>query len=255
MFWGWSEARRVAGLADPAAGAERSGGRSLPCRTPPPGRYGRLHARFLRLAGGEAEAAQEAALVMLLRPGLRMLDAGCGPGTIARRLMAHEAGIDLTMVDTDPWMLAQCRDIGGRRLQGSLEHLPLPDGSVDVAFAFWSLETLADPSAGLRELVRVTRPGGWVAITFCARGGANDWLDLCVWLGIAVRRSGRMLSPDRVRRDLALAGGDEIRQLHCRGPAQALIARSVCRQTQQSLRRSKPRSGTCDGLLFCCGHK
>lgn len=241
MFRGWRKPHRAAGAVDGAAfAAERPDVQPVSCRTPAPERYRRLHARFLRLCGGEAEAALEAALVMLLRPGLRMLDAGCGPGTIARRLLAQEARIDLTLVDTDPRMLAQCREIGGRRLLGTLESLPLQDGSVDAAFAFWSLETLADPSAGLREMLRVTRPGGWVAIAFCARGGEVDWLDRCVRLGIAVRGTGRMLAPDRVRRDLARAGAAEIRQLHSRGPAQALIARSLREQTGRRLPKSKP---------------
>ena len=162
---------------------------------------------------------------MLLRPGLRVLDAGCGPGTIARRLLAQEPRIDLTLIDNDPKMLSQCHDIGGLHLPGTLENLPLRDGSVDVATAFWSVETLANPSAGLRELVRVARPGGWIGIVFCAQDGTVDWLDRCIRLGIAVRGSGRMLAPARVRRDLAQAGVADIRQLQCRGPAKALIAR------------------------------
>ena len=240
MFWGWAETRRGAGPAVATGRTEECGEAAAPCRTPAPARYRRLHARFLRLAGGEAEAALEAALVMLLRPGLRVLDAGCGPGTIARRLVAQEARLDLTLVDSDPQMLAQCRDIRGRRVPGTLENLPMGDGSVDVALAFWSLETLADPSAGLHELLRVTRPGGWVAIAFCASGGAVDWLDRCVRLGIAVRGTGRMLAPDRVRHDLAQAGAEEIRQLHCRGPAQALIARRLCQHAGQRLCTAKP---------------
>ena len=179
---------------------------------------------------------------MLLRPGLRVLDAGCGPGTIARRLVAREPGIDLTLVDIDPRMLDQCRDIGGRCLLGKLEDLPLRDGSVDVALAFWSLETLADPSAGLRELLRVTRQGGWVGITFCAKEVSVDWLDRCVRLGIAVRGSGRMLAPDRVRHDLGLAGAAEILQLHCRGPAQALIVKTPGQPSGQRPRPPEPLS-------------
>lgn len=241
MFWPWSRARHASEAdAISISGAERSRRRALPCRTPPPARYARLHARFLRLAGGEAEAALEAALVMLLRPRLRVLDAGCGPGTIARRLKAQEPRIDLTLVDKDPQMLSQCHDIGGRPLLGTLENLPLRDGSVDVATAFWSIETLADPYAGLRELLRVTRPGGWIAIAFCAREGAVDWLDRCIRLGIALRGSGRMLAPTRVRCDLTRAGSGDIRQLHCRGPARALIARKQCEQVAQPRHMGKP---------------
>ena len=139
-----------------------------PSRTPAAGVYHRLHARFLRLAGGEAEAAQEAALTMLLRPGLRMLDAGCGPASVARRLLALESGLELTLLDKDPRMLAQCRDLNTMQVPASLTELPLPDRSFDLAFAFWSVETLTDPAVGLREVVRVIRPGSRIAVTFCA---------------------------------------------------------------------------------------
>lgn len=188
---------------------------------------------------------------MLLRPGLRVLDAGCGPGTIARRLVAREPGIDLTLVDVDPRVLGQCRDIGGRHLLGMLEDLPLRDGSVDIALAFRSLETLADPSAGVRELLRVTGKGGWVGITFCAQEVPVDWLDRCVRLGIAIRGSGRMLAPDRVRHDLALAGAAEILQLHCRGPAQALIVQSPGQASGQRPRTPEPLSCNGSAGLAC----
>lgn len=217
---------------DPGAGSSGAIGpggdaapAAAPCRTPLAGDYPRLHARFLRLAGGEAEAAQEAALSMLLRPGLHMLDAGCGPATVARRLLAVESRLNLTLLDTDPQMLDQCRDLDARQVTGSLARLPLADCSFDVAFALWSVETLADPAAGLRELVRVTRPGGWVAVTFCARCPKGDWLDRCLEVTMGIRRSGRMLDPEMVCGHLKSAGLDAIRPLHCRGPARALIGR------------------------------
>lgn len=197
--------------------------RGVPCRTPVSRVYHRLHARFLRLAGGEAEAAQEAALTMLLQPGLRMLDAGCGPATVARRLLALEGGLQLTLLDKDPWMLAQCRDLKATQVGGSLTKLPFRDCSFDVVFAFWSIETLADPGTGLRELVRVTRPGGWIAVTFCARCPGIDWVDRCFQIAISLRRSGRMLDPGAVQTALAEAGVAGIRHLHCRGPARAII--------------------------------
>lgn len=177
---------------------------------------------------------------MLLRPGLRVLDAGCGPGTIARRLLTQEPRIDLTLLDKDPQMLAKCHDIPGHHLQGRIESLPLRGGSVDIALAFWTLETLANPSAGLRELVRVTRPGGWIALAFCAQDGTVDWLDRCIRLGIAARGSGRMLARARVRRDLAQAGVADIRQLHCRGPARALIARKPDLRASSAQDKAKP---------------
>jgi ubiquinone/menaquinone biosynthesis C-methylase UbiE len=125
----WSDppAPRATLSAGDALTAGRPALRGAPCHTPAPGVYHRLHARFLRLAGGEAKAEQEAALTMLLRPWLRMLDAGCGPGTVARRLLALEGGLCLTLLDNDLRMLAQCRDLNATQVPGSLMQLPLPD--------------------------------------------------------------------------------------------------------------------------------
>ena len=103
--------------------------------------------------------------------------------------------------------------------------LPLPDRRVDVAFAFWSVETLADPAAGLREMVRFTRPGGWIAVAFRARCRRIDWIDRCFQAAIAICRSGRMLDPPEAREHMTTAGATDIRQLHCRGPARLFIGR------------------------------
>lgn len=164
---------------------------------------------------------------MLLRPGLRMLDAGCGPASVARRLLALEIGLDLTLLDNDPRMLAQCRDLHAMQVPGSLTELPLPDRSFDVAFAFRSVETLADPAVGLRELVRVTRPGGRIAVTFRARCPEIDWVDRCLQIAISLRNSDRMLDPGEVKAQLRFAGVARIRNLHCRGPARSRVGQKV----------------------------
>ena len=212
----------IAGADDPDRRIARS---AASCRTPAAGAYDRLHARFLRLSGGEAETAQEAALSMLLQPGLRMLDAGCGPATVARRLLALEDRLDLTLLDCDPEMLTQCRDLNAPQVLGSLSNLPFADRSFDVTFAFWSVETLPNPGEGLRELVRVTKPGGWTAVTFCAQCSAIDWIDRCFQIAIGLRNSGRMLDPDTALEYLVTMGLTDIRHLHCRGPARAFIGR------------------------------
>ena len=198
-----------------------------PCRTPAGEVYGRLHNRFLRLSGGEAECALEAALTMLLRPGLRMLDAGCGPATVARRLLTQEPALALTLLDNDPRILAAVSDLPAMAVGGSLADLPFADETFDIAFAFWSVETLADPAAGVRELVRVTRPGGRVALAFCARQRTADLIDRLHQLGILLRRSGRFLDPDMVPAALQAAGATRICGLHCRGPARAIMAQRI----------------------------
>ncbi|MCC5980042.1 MAG: methyltransferase domain-containing protein [Salinarimonas sp.] len=197
----------------------------MPLRNVAASAYARLHERFLRLAGGEAECAQEAALTMLLRPGLRLLDAGCGPAPVARRLLAREPGIHLTLVDQDMRMLAGLADMPAPVVRAGIAQLPFPDRCFDVVFAFWSLEMLEDPVAGLASLVRVTRPGGRIAVTFCAQRDGVDWIDRLHAFAIRLRRTGRFLDPRRISTALRVAGAGEIVTLHCRGPVCALIAR------------------------------
>lgn len=68
--------------------------------------YDRLHERWLRHAGGEAQSAFEGAVTALIRPGMRILDVGCGTGALARRLHAQfGATIEMTLVDACPQML------------------------------------------------------------------------------------------------------------------------------------------------------
>lgn len=189
--------------------------------------YSRLHERFLRLAGGEAQSAQEAVLTMLLRPGLHMLDAGCGPGMVARRLLAREPDIRLILLDHDLRMLEKCDGLPAPALCASLTGLPFAEARFDVSFAFWSLEMLDDPVAGLAEMVRVTCPGGLIAITFCAQRENPDWIDRLHACAIRLRRTGRFLDPQHMVTALGDLEVDDPVSLHCRGPACALLARRV----------------------------
>ena len=116
------------------------------------------------LRAARVGVALGATLMMLFRPGPRIMDAGCGPAPFPRGCRRRK-WIDLTLLDDDPRLLAQRREIGRMRVPGTLEGLPPRNGSVDVAVASRSPETPADPSLGLHELFRGTRPGGWIAIT------------------------------------------------------------------------------------------
>ena len=96
-------------------------------------RYDRSHARWLRHAGGEAQCAFEGAAAALLRPGMALLDAACGIGTVARRLLAGVDGpIDLTLLDAELGMLNLCTDLPATRTPGRIEAMPLPDNSFDL---------------------------------------------------------------------------------------------------------------------------
>jgi SAM-dependent methyltransferase len=92
------------------------------------------------------------------RADLRLLDFGCGTGTMAGHLGRFGA---VTAVDADTEAVAFCRQRGltdVRHLDGS--QLPFGEGEFDVATSFDVLEHIEDDFAALRELRRVLRPGG-----------------------------------------------------------------------------------------------
>jgi SAM-dependent methyltransferase len=128
--------------------------------------------------------AEEAAAFLLpsLRPGLRVLDVGCGPGSITRGLAERVApgrvvGLDLSR---ETLQVAR-RDAAARGLtnlayrEGSVYELPFADGEFDVAYAHQVLQHLRERPAALREMVRVVRPGGLVAVRDVDWGTAAYW--------------------------------------------------------------------------------
>jgi ubiquinone/menaquinone biosynthesis C-methylase UbiE len=115
-----------------------------------------------------------------LRPGQRVLDLGCGPGTDLAA-MAEVVAPDGSVVgvDRDPVMLAEARARTARhRLVeirgGDVHALPLSDGSVDRARADRVLQHVEDPSRVLAEFRRVARPGGRIVLA------EPDWEGLLV---------------------------------------------------------------------------
>jgi len=87
-----------------------------------------------------------------LAPGARVLDAGAGTGA----LWEYEHGARLTLMDFSP---AMRRDVGG-----DVSRLPFRGGVFDGAVCNHVLYHVPSPPDALRELRRVVRPGGWVAV-------------------------------------------------------------------------------------------
>jgi ubiquinone/menaquinone biosynthesis C-methylase UbiE len=135
----------------------------------------RQHAR--RTAG---EAA--AFLLPELRPGMRLLDIGCGPGSITRGLAERLAPGEVVGVDLSRETLAAARaDAAARGLtnlryeEASVYALPFPDAAFDVAYAHQVTQHLREPAAALGEMLRVVRPGGLVAVRDV------DWETAAYW--------------------------------------------------------------------------
>jgi SAM-dependent methyltransferase len=157
-------------------------------------------------------AANSAAyLLPHLRPGDRLLDVGCGPGTITADLAAAVAPGRVVAIDRAEAVLTEARAAAptAEVRTGDVYALDVPDDSFDVAHAHQVLQHLTDPVAALREMRRVTRPGGLVAVRdadyaaftwWPALPGLDDWLELYH----AVARSNGA-EPDAGRRLLSWA--------------------------------------------------
>lgn len=110
-------------------------------------------------------------LLPSLEPGMRVLDVGCGPGSITLDL-ATIVGDDgrVTGVDSAEIAVAAARatavERGDTRTTfetGDVYALAYGDGAFDAVHAHQVLQHLADPPAALREMARVAGPGGIVA--------------------------------------------------------------------------------------------
>lgn len=98
--------------------------------------------------------------------GARVLDAGCGTGSLSEALRARDAGWAITGLDlAEPYLeAARARVPDGDFHQGDMQALPFPGGGFDAALSLLVIAFVPDPALAVRELRRVTRPGGLVAL-------------------------------------------------------------------------------------------
>jgi SAM-dependent methyltransferase len=118
-----------------------------------------------RLAG--LNRMTNAAFIEFLRvaPGSRVLEVGSGLGILAAEVASATAGAEVVGVELSAAQLAAAAQ--AKRVtfkQGDAHALDFPDASFDVVYARYLLEHVADPERVLREMRRVTRPGGRVAV-------------------------------------------------------------------------------------------
>jgi demethylmenaquinone methyltransferase/2-methoxy-6-polyprenyl-1,4-benzoquinol methylase len=100
----------------------------------------------------------------VVSPGARVLDSCCGTGDLA--IAGLQAGGRVTGLDFSEQMLERARAKSDQVewIQGDALSLPFPDASYDAATVGFGIRNLDDLEGGLRELRRVLRPGGRVAI-------------------------------------------------------------------------------------------
>ncbi|WP_239396482.1 class I SAM-dependent methyltransferase [Frankia sp. CiP3] len=109
-------------------------------------------------------------LLSHLRPGMALLDVGCGPGTITVDLAGRIAPGWVTAVEVTEAAVELARTQARVRGQGNIsfavgdvQALDFPDGCFDVVHAHQVLQHVGDPVQALREMRRVCKPGGMVA--------------------------------------------------------------------------------------------
>ncbi|MET9201237.1 methyltransferase domain-containing protein [Gordonia sp. NPDC003585] len=183
---------------------------------PPEDIYTHGHSAVVVSSHAARTAANSAAyLLPFLRPGLDLLDVGCGPGSITIDLAALVApgrvrGVDVTD-DPLPQARAAAADRGLDIDFGVDDAYALSDAddSYDVTHAHQVLQHLSDPVGALREMRRVTRPGGVVAVRDADYDAFTWWPGderLDRWLEIyrAVAK-GNDAEPDAGRRLLGWA--------------------------------------------------
>ena len=115
-----------------------------------------------------------------VQPGQRALDVGCGPGALTASLVRRLGTGAVTAIDpSPPFVAAAAERFPGTDVSlGSAESLPYADDAFDVALAQLVVHFMSDPVAGLREMARVTQPGGVVAASVWDHGGERGPISL-----------------------------------------------------------------------------
>lgn len=170
------------------------------------------------LRSHSARTAQNSAAYLLsrLHVGTRVLDVGCGPGSITLNfaqlvvpgevigLERSEMAIDAARTAAEKAQVANVQFV-----VGDLYQLDFADDSFDVVHAHQVLQHLSDPPAALREMRRVCKPGGVVAVRdadysamswYPASAGLARWMEL--YMQVARANGGE---PDGGRHLLAWA--------------------------------------------------
>lgn len=165
-----------------------------PSPTQPPARYTHGHHASVLAAHRWRTIANSASyLEPHLIAGRSLLDVGCGPGTITAEFVDRLAPGRVVGLDAAPDAITAAQahvvevDSDATFVLGDAFALPFDDGAFDITHTHQTLQHVADPVAMLREMARVTAPGGLVAareVDYAATSwfpllpGLERWLDL-----------------------------------------------------------------------------
>ncbi len=143
-----------------------------PRNEPATNRYTHGHEQAV-LANHAQRRAVDCAAYLLphLRPGMSVLDVGCGPGSITLDLAESVAPGKVVGIENTEVPIREAEKNAAARgdhrtefLQGDVMAMPFEDNSFDVVHAHQVIQHLADPVGALREMRRVCKPGGFIAV-------------------------------------------------------------------------------------------
>jgi len=148
--------------------------------------FDRAHQATLALAAG------------IVQQPVSVLDVGCGTGKLLRRATTYWPEAQLIGVDPANGMIEMAKRLTPNATfsTGMAEALPLQDASVDLALSTTSFHHWQDQAAGIREIARVLRPGGYFILVDASFPG---------WL-VRVCRLKRFHSPAQLRTLFIQAG-------------------------------------------------
>jgi enediyne biosynthesis protein CalE5 len=174
----------------------------------------REHADYVDARG--AEATERLLELAAPRPGERVLELACGPGGLglaAAKRVAPGGEVVLSDVAAEMTAIAAARadalgltNVSTRELD--LEHIDEPDGSYDVVLCREGLMFAPDPAGAAREMARVLRPGGRVALAVWGPRERNPWLGLV--LDAVSAQLGKPVPPPGVPGPFSLDDGDRL---------------------------------------------
>ena len=117
-----------------------------------------------------------------VRPNDRVLEVGFGPGAVIERLSGVISAGSVAGIDPSAEMVAQARSRNAAAIRtgrvdlqlGAVDRLPFDDNSFDKALAINSMQVWPDAIAGLREMRRVLKPDGRIALGFTVYSGQSN---------------------------------------------------------------------------------
>jgi ubiquinone/menaquinone biosynthesis C-methylase UbiE len=156
--------------------------RSLPMPSPPPAHEVYQHGHHASVVSNHAKrtAEKEAAFFLgALRAGLRLLDVGCGPGSITAGLAKRVAPGEVIGIDPSASVIDTARSLLDPSIAnltfevGSIYQPRFAAGSFDALFAHQVLQHLAHPVEALAHMHRLVKPGGVIGVRDVDWGSAT----------------------------------------------------------------------------------